>query len=49
MPLLFLLPMAAGALGFGGGFLASGGIGKIIKLVVIGGSVYLVYQHTVSK
>lgn len=38
-------PMVAGALGFGGGFLASKGTEKIVKLAIAGVAVYFAYQH----
>jgi len=44
MPLLYFLPVAAGALGFGAGFWSGSGVSNLIKLSAIGGGCYLAYQ-----
>jgi hypothetical protein len=42
MPLL-LLPLAAGALGFGGGFIAANGLSKLLNVALVAGAAYLIY------
>lgn len=44
MPLIYFLPMAAGALGFGTGFWAGSGMTKLIKIGAVGGGCYVAYQ-----
>lgn len=48
MPLIPLVPVIAGGLGFGAGFLTSEATGKAIKLAVVVGAGYLIYKY-VSK
>lgn len=46
MPLPVLaVPLAAGALGFGGGFLASNGLGNIVKLGAVAAGAYWLYKN----
>ncbi|CAM3708911.1 hypothetical protein VA7868_02932 [Vibrio aerogenes CECT 7868] len=47
MPLLYLIPLVAGAagtLGFGAGFWSGSGATKMLKLAAIGGGGYLAYK-----
>lgn len=44
MPLIYFLPMAAGALGFGAGFWSGSGVSKLMKLAALGGGGYIAYQ-----
>ncbi len=44
LPLIYLIPVATGVLGFGGGFWAGSGVGKLVKLSAIGGGCYLAYR-----
>jgi hypothetical protein len=44
MPLLFLLPVLAGGLGFGAGFWSGSGATKLIKLGAVGGGCYVAYK-----
>jgi uncharacterized membrane protein YtjA (UPF0391 family) len=42
----FLIPvLVAGGLGFGGGFLASEGFSKLLKLATVAGVGYLIIQQ----
>ena len=45
MPLLLLPWIGGAALGFGGGFLASDGMGKLVKLSLIVGGGFVAYQY----
>ncbi|UAB68819.1 hypothetical protein INR79_24335 [Vibrio sp. SCSIO 43132] len=44
MPLIVLLPLAAGGVGFGAGLWTGSGAGKLVKLGVMGGGAYLAYR-----
>ncbi|SHO55124.1 hypothetical protein [Vibrio quintilis] len=44
MPLIYLAPLAAGALGFGAGFWSGSGVTKLLKFGAIGGGCYLAYR-----
>ena len=44
MPLLLLLPVLAGGLGFGAGFWSGSGATKLLKLGAVGGGCYVAYQ-----
>ncbi|CCN48937.1 conserved hypothetical protein [Vibrio nigripulchritudo MADA3029] len=44
MPLLVLLPVVAGGVGFGAGVWTGSGAGKLVKWGVIGGGAYLAYR-----
>ena len=44
MPLVFLLPVLAGGLGFGAGFMSGTGATKLLKLGALGGGCYMAYQ-----
>ncbi|MFT7682641.1 MAG: hypothetical protein ACI935_002118 [Moritella dasanensis] len=44
MPLVFLLPVLAGGLGFGAGFWSGSGATKLLKLGAVGGGCYMAYK-----
>ena len=44
MPLIFLLPVIAGGLGFGVGFWSGSSATKLLKLGAVGGGCYMAYQ-----
>lgn len=44
MPLIYLLPLLAGSLGFGAGFWTGSGATKLLKLGAVGGGCYVAYQ-----
>ena len=44
MPLLFLLPVLAGGLGFGAGFWSGSSATKLLKLGAVGGGCYVAYK-----
>lgn len=44
MPLLLLLPLLAGGVGFGGGFLAANGLSKVVTVGLVLGGSYVAYQ-----
>ncbi|QUM91220.1 hypothetical protein HWV03_21865 [Moritella sp. 36] len=44
MPLIFLLPVLAGGLGFGAGFWSGSGATKLLKLGALGGGCYMTYK-----
>lgn len=41
----FLIPIAAGAMGFAGGLFTSDAIGKLTRLGLLFGGGYLIYTH----
>lgn len=45
----FLIPIAAGAVGFAGGFFTSDGIGKLSRLALLLGGGYLIYTNMGKK
>lgn len=45
MPLIFLVPVAAGALGFGAGWLTSDGFDKLAKAGLVAGAGFLILKH----
>ncbi len=49
MPLVFLWPLAAGALGFGVGVVTTKTINTGLTVIVIGGVAYFVYKKVVAK
>ena len=44
MPLIFLLPVLAGGLGFGAGFWSGSSATKLLKLGAVGGGCYMTYK-----
>lgn len=44
MPLIFLLPVLAGGLGFGAGFWSGSSATKLLKLGAVGGGCYMAFQ-----
>ncbi|WP_017191183.1 hypothetical protein [Vibrio harveyi] len=44
MPLIVLLPLLAGGVGFGAGFWSGSGTTKILKAAALGGGAYVAYQ-----
>ncbi|CAK3435169.1 conserved hypothetical protein [Vibrio crassostreae] len=44
MPLIVVLPLLAGGLGFGAGFWSGSGATKLLKIGAIGGGCYVAYQ-----
>jgi len=44
MPLIVVLPMLAGGLGFGAGFWSGSGATKLLKIGAIGGGCYVAYR-----
>jgi hypothetical protein len=49
MPLLLLPWLAGGTLGFGAGFLTSDGIGKLLKLGVLGSIISAAFYFFILK
>jgi len=45
----FLIPIAAAGVGFAGGFFASDGIGKLMRLGLLFGGGYLIYTNMGKK
>jgi len=41
----FVVPLLAGAVGFGAGFWSGSTAGKVAKVAALSGAGYLVYQH----
>ncbi|MGF1716112.1 hypothetical protein L4D08_14645 [Photobacterium chitinilyticum] len=44
MPLIVVLPLLAGGLGFGAGFWSGSGATKLLKIGAIGGGCYVAYR-----
>ncbi|WP_170961608.1 hypothetical protein [Vibrio genomosp. F6] len=44
MPLIVVLPLLAGGLGFGAGFWSGSGVTKLLKISAIGGGCYVTYR-----
>lgn len=45
MPLLLIVPVAAGALGFGAGWLTADGFDKLAKAGLVAGAGFLILKH----
>jgi len=44
MPLIVLLPLLAGGVGFGAGFWSGSGATKVLKVAALGGGAYVAYR-----
>ncbi|MCC4238134.1 hypothetical protein LL266_16720 [Vibrio anguillarum] len=44
MPLIVVLPLLAGGLGFGAGFWSGSGATKLLKIGAVGGGCYVAYR-----
>lgn len=44
MPLIVVLPLLAGGLGFGAGFWSGSSATKLLKLAAVGGGCYVAYR-----
>lgn len=44
MPLIVVLPLLAGGLGFGAGFWSGSSATKLLKVAAVGGGCYVAYQ-----